>query len=176
MRIELGFIGAHADIGGGYRDDNSLSRVALSWMVAQARAAGVTMISPPQIDESRNSALHDQSNALRIGDPRNSPVVTVEVMLGDETYTTTERLVAEDRQVRGAVSGATQRTMGFNNNSMTSADTHPFITYNPRTVGSYAGMTSNITGTVDMVGYMAWLRGAGYCFADDACDDFNNDF
>ncbi|MBW6495012.1 MAG: DUF2235 domain-containing protein [Burkholderiaceae bacterium] len=173
VRIELGFIGAHADIGGGYRDDNSLSLVALSWMVAQARAAGVTMYNPPPINETRNSALHDQSNALRIGDPRNSPVVTVEVPLLDGgTMTTTERLVAEDRQVRGAVSGATQRSMGFGNNSMTSADTHPYITYNPRTVGSYAGMTSNITGTVDMVGYMAWLRGAGYCFADDACDDF----
>jgi len=44
VRVEMGFIGAHADIGGGYSDsDNQLSFVALHWMVAQATQAGVQM-------------------------------------------------------------------------------------------------------------------------------------
>jgi hypothetical protein len=88
-----------------------------------------------------------------------------------EGLTQQERLIAEDRQVRGAVSGNTQRTMGFDNNSLTTAGTYEFITYNPRTVGSYAGVDSNITGTVDMRRYMQWLRNHGYCFSDDPCDD-----
>ena len=33
-RIERGFIGAHADIGGGFAD-NERSKVALAWMIEQ---------------------------------------------------------------------------------------------------------------------------------------------
>jgi RHS repeat-associated protein len=172
VRIERGFIGAHADIGGGYREGNDISLVALSWMVAQARAAGLTMSNPPEVVASGNASFHDQSNALRIGDPRTSPVVTRELRDSEGmSYTQQERLIAEDRQVRGAVTGNTQRTMGFDNNSLTTAGTYEFITYNPRTVGSYTGVNSTITGTVDMRRYLQWLRDHGYCFADDACDD-----
>lgn len=156
----------------GYLDNNGLSLVALSWMVAQARAAGVNMLSPPSIDASASTPFHDQSNALRIGDPRTSPVVTRTVTDREGfTYTQEEQLIAEDRQVRKAVSGNTQRTMGFGNNSLTTAGTYEFITYNPRTVGDYKEVESNITGTVDLQRYIKWLREHGYCFADDACDD-----
>ncbi|RZI43923.1 hypothetical protein EGT07_00365 [Herbaspirillum sp. HC18] len=41
-RVEQGFIGAHADIGGGF-ENNDLSKVALAWMLQQAESAGVKM-------------------------------------------------------------------------------------------------------------------------------------
>lgn len=40
---------------------------------------------------------------------------------------------AEDRVVRGAAAGTTQRNMGFNNNSLNNAQTHQFIDYTART-------------------------------------------
>ncbi len=44
VRIEKGFVGAHADIGGGYPDaEQGLSLVALGWMVGTGRDAGVKM-------------------------------------------------------------------------------------------------------------------------------------
>ena len=51
-RIERAFVGAHADIGGGYNgiasgDGGDLSDVALNWMVQRADAAGVQMRSLP---------------------------------------------------------------------------------------------------------------------------------
>lgn len=41
---------------------------------------------------------------------------------------------AEDREVRGAASGTRQRSMGFDNGSMTHAGTYEFITRLPRDV------------------------------------------
>jgi hypothetical protein len=84
VRIERGFIGAHADIGGGYAaGENGLSTVALSWMVGQAQIAGLNMdVSRISITTS-NSVIHYQSNMLRFGDPRTAPA-TFEV--GGFTY------------------------------------------------------------------------------------------
>jgi len=77
-RTERGFVGAHADIGGGYNGDTTdpltapngdrydggdLSDVALNWMVQQAKDAGVTL---GQLDNKyltvRNPIVHDESN------------------------------------------------------------------------------------------------------------------
>ncbi len=41
-RVELGFVGAHSDIGGGY-GEGDLSDVALNWVTQQAQAAGVNI-------------------------------------------------------------------------------------------------------------------------------------
>jgi RHS repeat-associated protein len=185
VRIERGFIGAHADIGGGYgANDDGLSSVALSWMVGQAQIAGVAMNQPRAIDMN-NPVIHDQSNVIRFGDPRRAPA-TFEVtgftggLLGNSTYRT------EDRMVSGAPSGSTQRTMGFGapeaggNRSMTNTETHEFIRYDPRPANILEDTRNtdtiypdnntgsrNRTGTVDMQGYMSWLRQHGYVFAGD---------
>lgn len=37
--LELGFLGAHSDIGGGYKDGD-LSNVSLMWMIKQAQEKG----------------------------------------------------------------------------------------------------------------------------------------
>ncbi|MFV0371695.1 MAG: hypothetical protein ACK5JI_08705 [Azonexus sp.] len=81
-----------------------------------------------------NLILHNQSNALRIGDPRKKVLVTRETVIEGMTYTSWEYIYAEDRKVRGAVSGSTQREMGFtdfgpDNKSLTNAETHQFIDY-----------------------------------------------
>lgn len=174
VRIERGFIGAHADIGGGYAEgENQLSFVALNWMVEQAKKAEVNM-DTTGLDSIPVSSpiLHDQSNALRIGDPRETPPVSREVRQGDMTFTETELLHAEDRQVRGAPSGTTQQNMGFTDfgstdRSLTTAGTHDFIAYTERPVtgnpdDTWNALTGNRTGQVDISKYMEWLCGHDY--------------
>jgi len=176
VRIERGFIGAHADIGGGYdAGQNQLSFVALNWMVKQAERANVKMnISKLDPIPTLNPIIHDQSNALRIGHPGNPEKhhISREVREGDSTRTEWELLRAEDRAVRGAVIGTTQRTMGFTDfspedRSMINADTHAYITYENRPVSNnpddtWNSLTGNQTGSVDIVGYMDWLKKNGY--------------
>ena len=185
VRIERGFIGAHADIGGGYAaNENGLSTVALSWMVGQAQIAGVNMDMSrvPEIASS-DPFVHDQSNVIRFGDPRQAPANFqvcgfTNCLLGSVAYNT------EDREVRGGQGDGTQRTQTFGpaepggNRSMTNADTHPFITYMPRPDNIQADTRnsndiaqirdlSNRTGTVDIQSYMSWLRQHGYVFAGE---------
>lgn len=155
VRIEMGFLGAHADIGGGFRDDSSLSSVALSWMVQQAALAGVNTRQAPAI-ATGNSVLHDKSNAIVVGNPNNR--VTGSPPLG-----------IEDREVNGGLGGGTERTQTFNNTSLTNAGTHQFINYTPRDVrqrgqgGALDPQTLiDRTGTVNMAQYVSWLRSNGY--------------
>lgn len=165
VRIEKGFIGAHADIGGGYPDgEQGLSLVALNWMVQQAKNAGVTMKAVDPIP-LHDVVIHDQSNVIRVGDPRT--LIPKEIMPGDSPLT--DYVFAEDREVRGATSGTRQRGMGFDNGSMTHADTLQFITWRPRDLEQLGKGTAldprklgNITGTVDMRAYVQWLRDNGY--------------
>jgi RHS repeat-associated protein len=173
-RIELGFIGAHADIGGGFAD-NELSKVALAWMIEQATTAGVKM-DETLISISSTAVLHDKSNNIQTG----QPVDTCALCTG-----------GEDRTVNGAVSGNTGRKMGFgtSSNSMVYADTQDpktnFIIYQDRnTLARYTnadvwdgnkktgteGVTSSMvgklktdeTGTVNVQAYVAWLKLNGY--------------
>lgn len=68
-RIEQAFIGAHTDIGGGHdlldASTTDLSRVALMWMLWQARAVGVNF-SDMTVDNTAPSPpiLHDERSAL----------------------------------------------------------------------------------------------------------------
>lgn len=159
VRIERGFIGAHADIGGGYPDsEDQLSAVSLSWMVAQAEIAGVNfkMSLLPSISNS-TAVLHDQSNAIRVGNPAKNPDIP---LLGLDAS-------VEDRAVNGAISmfgTTTQRTMSFlepgGSKSMTNADTHQFINYTDR--NEYNWLTHPLSDPVpppglDIVAQAAWL-------------------
>lgn len=123
-----------------------------------------------------NPILHDQSNALRIGDPREKVLVARETEIEGMTYTTWEYIYAEDRKVRGAVSGSTQREMGFtdfgpDNKSLTTAGTHEFIDYTQGNTqrldankpnDGWEKLTGNQTGQVDIKEYMKWLCANGY--------------
>lgn len=178
VRIERGFIGAHADIGGGYgANENGLASVALSWMVAQAQVAGVNMNAQAVRIDMNNPVIHDQSNALRVGNPLTTPNFQAPgTVYGTNTY------AVEDRLVNGGRGGGTQRTQTFGapepggNRSMTNVDTHPFISYTPRNTANDTRRTTDIpeirnlqnrTGTVDMQSYMSWLRQHGYVFAGE---------
>jgi hypothetical protein len=117
---------------------------------------------------TRNPTVHDQSNAIRVGNPtvpayapkNRNPRALIEV---------------EDREVHGATGGGTQRTMTFNNNSMSNAQTHGYIDYTQRTPSHDAEANAGIralgqqTGTVRINDYVGWLRRNGYCFYGDAC-------
>lgn len=120
-----------------------------------------------------NPIIHDQSNALRVGNPLATPQFTNRSGRAGVNVNTYR---VEDREVRGAASGTTQRTMGFGtpesgrNRSLTNGETHGLISYQGRAnTGNpnetWASLTSNQTGRVDMQGYMSWLRQHGYAFA-----------
>jgi hypothetical protein len=71
-RIEKGFVGSHADIGGGY-GTGDLSDVALMWMLAQAKDQGIGLktkvIEENGWDTVSNPVVHDKSiNRLFQGD------------------------------------------------------------------------------------------------------------
>jgi RHS repeat-associated protein len=143
-RVEMGFIGAHADIGGGFRDqENALPLVALNWMVEQARDAGVNMINPLS-NVPLNPVLHDKS---------------------DNQYCVDAPGCDEDRTVTGGTGGGTQRTM--TGTTMAYGDTGQFISYYPATVGDDGTQfrqpgANATTGEVNMTQYLAWLRSNGY--------------
>ncbi len=64
-RTELGFVGSHADIGGGY-GTGDLSDVALMWMIQQAKNQGISfspnIIKDAGWDTVTSPILHDMSN------------------------------------------------------------------------------------------------------------------
>uniref|UniRef100_UPI0038B2F8C3 phospholipase effector Tle1 domain-containing protein n=1 Tax=Verminephrobacter aporrectodeae TaxID=1110389 RepID=UPI0038B2F8C3 len=157
-RMERGFIGSHADVGGGYKDD-SLSNVALAWMVEQARSAGVEMTKEP-IKVSPNPVLHDKSENINNGEATGN---------------------LEDRDVRYA-DGKIVKQIEMSNTGLThdKIKKHGFINYTPRDlmpripyhvpVGPNPALvteekyiyTSNETGTVNMKKYQDWLLKNGY--------------
>jgi hypothetical protein len=168
-RIERGFIGAHADIGGGFGPgENQLAQVALVWMFNQAEAAGVNMLplSGTISTVISNPVIHDKSDAIRFGSPKaGSPIVNDSAWNNDYDIPTTSipGSGAEDREVRYRDgTKTTQREM--TGTGMTFADTEQFITYTERSdlPKNAFGYTTNQTGTVDMQGYLKWLNDNGY--------------
>ena len=70
--VERPFVGAHADIGGGYltteaspgSTPGNLSNVALQWMAWQARAAGVRLDMPTRSTLLDAPAIHDERSGI----------------------------------------------------------------------------------------------------------------
>lgn len=157
IRIEKGFIGAHADIGGGFGEgENQLAQVPLAWMVDQARQAGLTMRDSAEI-LALDPVLHDKSDS------------------GIRGSGAPARL-AEDREVRyGNGSTTTQRQMSFLS-GMSHADSLEFVQYFRRgTSPDWPGHSELYqTGTVDMRRYIEWLDCHGYHIREDArkCSTF----
>lgn len=136
VRIERGFLGAHSDIGGGF-PDGDLAKVALLWMVEQAKAAGVDMRPPTAEQESiiANPVIHDRSTNLLQGGPT---------------------ATSEDRTVR-YLDGSTEKQRQANTFGMNWGDTLEYIAYKPD-----PNTLDSIAGTVDMHGYLEWLDKNGY--------------
>lgn len=129
-RIERGFLGSHSDIGGGFPEQD-LSKVALAWMVEQAKTAGIRMNDDPSLHQiAANPVLHDKSTNLLSGGPTPS---------------------SEDREVR-YMGGTTARQRQANTFGMSWADTTEFIDYK-----SDPNSIDNISGSVDITAYLQWL-------------------
>jgi RHS repeat-associated protein len=137
-RVERGFLGAHADIGGGFGEDESqLAQVAFNWMVKQAETAGVRM-APPRSTVIANPVVHDKSDSIMTGapDPR-----------------------AEDRVIHYRGGGTSRLRTTTSPDGMSFADTLQFISYLP---DNDARRRQFVTGTVDMRAYLEWLNAHGY--------------
>ena len=148
-RVEMGFIGAHADIGGGFAGQISeLPLATLNWMVEQARNAGVK-VSNPLSTIGTSVVIHDKSdNQYCLNGPGCSEYRTVRYRDGATT---------------------TQRQMTGTN--MTNAETGQFISYYPSDLNSNGDGTRTpyidaSTGMVNMKGYIGWLKAHGYELGD----------
>jgi RHS repeat-associated protein len=147
-RIERGFIGAHADIGGGFdTGENQLAQVAFNWMVSQAGKAGVAMSASPAT-VAANPYIHDKSDSIKTGKPA---------------------VKAEDRQVTYRDGTATtQRAMipsggmSYDDTQTVAPDGTPMINYSAVPLDSPMRNTNFRTGTVDMAQYLSWLNSHGY--------------
>lgn len=160
-RIEKGFIGAHADIGGGFATNNELAQVALTWMYEQAIEAGVAMRSFQSNTIIANPVIHDKSDNQYARDTVSKPADSNE----DRTVTYQD--------------GSTAKQKDMSTAGMTWLDTQNFITYNPAGVGrreeqsngtvkeTYAEKPADASvGTVDMEAYLTWLKAHGYTLGD----------
>lgn len=141
-RIEKGFLGSHADIGGGY-GTGDLSDVALMWMIDQANKQGI-VINKDKVKENgwdtvTDPVLHDKSSNLMNGAENGGPT----------SY-------SADRDVIYA-NGTVVKQRNATSGTMSYVDTVPFITYkaNPLT-------SDYISGTVNMNDYLQWLKAHGY--------------
>ena len=98
--IERGFVGAHADIGGGFgEDDRQLADVALAWMVKQAAAAGVAMNAAPSTIIP-NPMVHDRSDSILTGAPMPIPVSSLVVGRGRRNRSAIYRARGDGPQFR----------------------------------------------------------------------------
>ena len=137
-RIEKGFLGSHADIGGGF-GTGDLSNVALMWMINQAKSQGIKFkdgtVKDSEWNVVANPVLHDKSSNLFNGGPT---------------------AANEDRNVIYA-NGSTVKQRAAATGVMTYADTVPFISYKGDPLAS-----DMISGTVDVKAYLKWLNDHGY--------------
>ncbi|QEL22937.1 DUF2235 domain-containing protein [Bosea sp. F3-2] len=66
---QIWFAGAHADVGGGYKEaESGLSRIALQWMLDQAAEHGLLIDAAAEADLLRQVALDAEKNDLPIHD------------------------------------------------------------------------------------------------------------
>lgn len=153
-RIERGFIGAHSDIGGGYCGTNlqncaegDLYKVALSWMVTQARFAGVNMNSlSNELRTISRPILHDESSR-KLGNASDDPLGLPEDRVinypNDSNYNGLPTIYQDSMDLFG----------------LTTAGTEQFL--NRYSTPRGAGINRNRVAEVQMTGpqgYAAWLR------------------
>lgn len=138
-RNEMGFIGSHADIGGGY-GTGDLSDVALMWMIQQAKDQGIKIkaqiVQSNGWDTVSDPVIHDKS-ANRI-EPQNTPA-------------------AEDRDFAYG-NGATVKQAKADIGGKDTAWAQGNVTYYSQWCGSSGAPA---VGVVDMQKYRLWLQGLG---------------
>ncbi len=172
-RIEQGFIGAHADIGGGYNDTKEkykgdLSDVALMWMVRQAETAGVKFtyiddefrqVTRPILHEQRNNGgaagVPTSPGGIDFG-YRNEHVDSFQINLGTGEIIEDVQ-PASDREVRFPNGGMKTSGNAFGSQAV---ELEAMIKRAPnweRRTEKF-GYTDNCVGAVDMKKYREWLQ------------------
>lgn len=136
-RVERGFIGSHADIGGGY-GTGDLSDVTLMWMIKEATEAGAkfstTKIADGGWNIVTNPILHDKS--YNFANPKKIPLSTDrEFVYGNGTKVKQGQVI----------------TTG-----LTTTKARSFVNYSDTWCGT-AGNSQ--VGTVNMADYVKWLKG-----------------
>ncbi len=139
--VERPFVGAHADIGGGYltaraspgSTPGNLSNVALQWMAWQAQAAGVRLTLPEQARSVDLPIVHDERSAF-----------ARQLQNGDRAVLHADGRKWVEYQAQHPDYGQALR-----------AEVAEFI---QRTPPSSLGEGGDVAGWVNMEKYAAWLR------------------
>lgn len=137
--VQRGFVGAHADVGGGY-GTGDLSDVALNWMVEQAKTSGIKMYSwgDNQTDEEWG----------RVSDPvvhgKGVDILNSDFCLRENNEQWADNCTLRKNAKPGGLS--TQQIADLK-----------FITYD-KNLGLDADGSTPIDGTVDMKKYSEWLK------------------
>ena len=138
-RIEIGFIGSHADIGGGY-GTGDLSDVALMWMIEQAKRQGVAFLNERIKDNEWNIVsspiIHDKSSN-KLDPPIFSPSGDRDFSYGNGTSV---------KQAKAVVGG--------NDTAWARSQVNYYSTW-------CGPLESPAVGLVDMQKYNDWLVGQG---------------
>lgn len=136
-RVERGFIGSHADIGGGY-GTGDLSDVTLMWMIKEATEAGAkfstTKIADGGWNIVTNPILHDKS--YNFANPKKIPLSTDRAFVYGNGK--------EVKQIQVTTTG------------LTTMKARSFVNYSDTWCGA-AGNSQ--VGTVNMADYIKWLKG-----------------
>ncbi|MBQ0758888.1 MAG: RHS repeat-associated protein [Zhongshania sp.] len=147
--VERGFIGAHADVGGGYADSD-LSDVALQWMYQQAVGAGVNLGALSAEHQAvTNPIIHDERRAdgfMGAIHPNNGDRA---IYYPNDPFATTERKCAHQVNKGRCVQWEPVDPAERQKTAPQFPDLSGMINEN------YQG---NQRGTVDMEGYRAWLK------------------
>ncbi len=138
--VERAFVGAHADIGGGYltaqtspgSTPGNLSQVALAWMQWQAQAAGLGMSPKPKPASVTSPILHDER-----------AVFARQIQNGDRRVNH-----ADGTKWANYQSDLPRMGQGLRR------EVESFIRRHPHP----ALLRSDAVGLVDMKGYVAWLK------------------
>jgi hypothetical protein len=138
--VERAFIGAHADIGGGYltaqaspgSTPGNISHVALRWMQWQAEAAGVSLSDKPKPEEVTEPYIHDER-----------AVFTRKTQKGDRRVNH-----ADGRKWVNYQADLPKMGQGLRR------EVEAFINRPP----DLSTLGSDVVGMVDMAGYIAWLK------------------
>jgi RHS repeat-associated protein len=146
---EIGLIGAHSDLGGGYfyqdgaiqRGD--LSNVSLNWMLSQARQAGAQFANlPTKYRYVNDPSVHAETDYRLSG-----PSIITSPMVG---LTPVDRWVNDSMSNRMYAAQQQHPLLGKPLRDQVNA----FIT----PVETIATLTGPVVGTVDMAAYNAWLK------------------
>ena len=152
---EVGFIGAHSDIGGGYNTDSEqfrgdLSDVALNWMLEQAKQAGVKFTNTPEdLRTVSNPVVHDQRNTSPFYGSRADKKV-----FRDDTYPDFDIKPADERKVIKP-DGSRVSQPAFAGSDPTWGRMMEKLIERPE---GWTTRTDNCAGQVYMTSYRAWLK------------------